>query len=61
MCALGGISLWQIGEVYQSAADLADNWLPSIEGLGDVRGAVSNVQRLSLLVILESSPAAMQA
>ncbi|WP_027214763.1 methyl-accepting chemotaxis protein [Burkholderia sp. WSM2232] len=55
MCALGAFALWQINRVDSSARDIADNWLPSVQTLGDVRGAANAVRRASLRIMLDPS------
>jgi methyl-accepting chemotaxis protein len=51
---IGGLAVLQVSRVYGGTVDLADNWLPSVQSLGDVRNLANEVRRTTLRVVLES-------
>lgn len=57
----GGLVLQQTDRVYQDAVDLADNWLPSVEILGDIRSAANSARKAQLQSLLEEDPKAKVA
>ncbi|MDD0809960.1 methyl-accepting chemotaxis protein [Curvibacter sp. RS43] len=63
MVVSGGISLHQASRINASTVDLADNWLPSVNLLGDLKEGANLVRRAEFRHLLEDSPeqkAAMQ-
>src|SRR5450830_1523700 len=58
---LGGFGIYQMSQANFYARDLGTNWLPSVRVLGDIRGTVNEIRRVSLRIFLESTPEARQA
>ncbi|GAB5097820.1 methyl-accepting chemotaxis protein [Caballeronia sp. HLA56] len=55
LCLIGALALVQVSRVYQGTADLAGNWLPSVQTLGDVRAATNAVRRGSMGALLATN------
>ncbi|WP_290428862.1 methyl-accepting chemotaxis protein [Roseateles amylovorans] len=53
LCVVAGLGSFETVRVNDNVVDLADNWLPSIKALGDVRGQANNVRRVSMRHVLE--------
>lgn len=49
----GAMSLSQASHINRGARDLAENWLPSVQSLGDVRAEANRVRRTTLAIILQ--------
>ncbi|WP_144141362.1 methyl-accepting chemotaxis protein [Paraburkholderia sp. BCC1884] len=52
LCAVGGIGLIEASRIFDGTREIADNWLPSIESLGNIRTQADDVRRLSLRELL---------
>lgn len=61
LCGISTTALYQASRIYGSTEDLADNWLPSVAALGNVRALANSVRRASLRSVLEIEPAGKQA
>ncbi len=61
LCAVAGLSSYETARINDSVVDLADNWLPSVRVLGDLRAQVNSARRASLRHVLESGKAAKDA
>ena len=48
LSVLGGLGVYQLSRVNDSASDLGTNWLPSVQALGDIRDNMNRARRLSL-------------
>ena len=55
LCAVSGLAAWQMGSVNGQARELGDNWLPSVQALGELRGIANAARRSSLQHVLEDS------
>jgi len=56
MLASGAASLWQASRINASTVDLAENWLPSINLLGDLKEQANLVRRAEFRHMLEDKP-----
>ncbi len=56
----GGVGLYQIAKVNDSTTDMATNWLPSVQILGEIDGWLNQERRATMRHVLESEPAAKQ-
>ncbi|WP_244831700.1 methyl-accepting chemotaxis protein [Caballeronia sp. TF1N1] len=54
LCAVGGIGLVQASRIYDGTREMGQNWLPSVEALGKVRGFADDVRRTSLRALVTS-------
>jgi len=61
MLASGATSLRQASRINASTVDLADNWLPSINLLGDLKEQANLVRRAEFRHMLEAKPEQKQA
>ena len=61
MLASGGTSLRQASRINASTVDLAENWLPSINLLGDLKEQANLVRRAEFRHLLEDKPEQKQA
>ncbi|WP_250537177.1 methyl-accepting chemotaxis protein [Caballeronia sp. AZ10_KS36] len=52
LCLIGGLALFQVSRVYGGTQDLAQNWLPSVQTLSDIRAAANAVRRATLVIVL---------
>lgn len=50
----GGLAVLQVSRIYGGTQDIAENWLPSVQSLGEIRALANGVRRASLRSILES-------
>jgi len=57
----GGLAMLQSSRIYGGTQDIAGNWLPSVQTLGEIRALANGVRRASLRSILESDAAAKQS
>jgi len=49
LCAVGGVGLLQSSRIYDGTYQIGNDWLPSVETLGTMRGHADDARRLSLL------------
>jgi methyl-accepting chemotaxis protein len=56
---LGISNMWSMDRVNQASTDLADNWMPSVRAVMDLRTDVGEVRRWELAHLLNEDPAAM--
>ncbi|MFJ9531486.1 methyl-accepting chemotaxis protein [Herbaspirillum sp. NPDC101396] len=56
VAALGGFALMQLGKVNEASGQIADNWLPSIRTLADIKLSLSRVRSFELQYISALSP-----
>ncbi|MDD0837461.1 methyl-accepting chemotaxis protein [Curvibacter sp. HBC61] len=61
MTLSGAISLRQASHINDSTVDLADNWLPSVNLLGDLKERVNLVRRAEFRHLLEDGPEQKEA
>ncbi|MFJ9449112.1 methyl-accepting chemotaxis protein [Herbaspirillum sp. NPDC101397] len=54
--ALGGFALMQLGKVNEVSGEIANNWLPSIRTLADIKLSLSRVRSFELQYISALSP-----
>ncbi|APD13555.1 methyl-accepting chemotaxis protein [Pandoraea pulmonicola] len=52
LCIVGGMSVFQASRIYAGTRDLADNWLPSVQTLGNAQVAANTARRASLASLL---------
>ncbi|MCE4554187.1 methyl-accepting chemotaxis protein [Roseateles cellulosilyticus] len=57
LCTIAGLGMYQSSRLNANAIDLADNWLPSVRSLGDLRAKVNGLRRASMRHVLEESDA----
>jgi methyl-accepting chemotaxis protein len=55
LCAVAALGAWQLRAVNGQARELGDNWLPSVQALGELRGIANAARRSSLQHVLEDS------
>ena len=55
LCAIAGAGAYQTAKIHANVVDLADNWLPSVQALGDLRAVANGVRRTSLRHLLEKT------
>jgi len=53
LCAVAGMGGYQTARINDNVVDLADNWLPSVKALGDLRAQLNRMRRASLRHVLE--------
>ena len=53
---LGAVALTQLSHINSNTQDIAGNWLPSIESLGDMRIALNRMRRAEGRMASASSP-----
>ena len=61
LCFMGATAYFQASKIYGGTEEIADNWLPSVQTLGDMRAQANTIRRASLRSVLESTPAGKQA
>jgi len=54
LCASGGTGLLQASHIYDGTREIGDDWLPSIETLGQLRSHADDVRRLLLRGLLSA-------
>ncbi|WP_244850969.1 methyl-accepting chemotaxis protein [Caballeronia sp. SL2Y3] len=52
LCLIGGLALLQVSRVYRGTEDIAQNWLPSVQTLSDIRASANAVRRATLVMVL---------
>ena len=57
LLAVAGTGAWSTRRVNANVVDLGTNWLTSVQGLGDLRGAAQDLRRLSLRHVLAADAA----
>src|SRR5574343_470848 len=55
LCAVAALGAWQLRTVNGQARDLGDNWLPSVQALGELRAIANAARRSSIQHVLEDS------
>ena len=55
LCASGTMAIYQVSNVYKGTEDLATDWLPSIQTLGEIRARANEVRRATLRSVLETN------
>ncbi|WP_345817294.1 methyl-accepting chemotaxis protein (plasmid) [Paraburkholderia sp. PREW-6R] len=53
LCLLGTLAIYQSSRIYAGTVDLADNWLPSVQVLGEIQAAANTSRRATLRALLE--------
>jgi len=56
MCSMGVAAHFQASRIYDGTEEIAENWLPSVQTLGDARAQANNARRASLRSVLEATP-----
>jgi methyl-accepting chemotaxis protein len=56
LCFTGGLAIFQASRIYAGTNELATNWLPSVEVLGELRALTNVVRRTSLRLTIEPDP-----
>ncbi|OXI34755.1 methyl-accepting chemotaxis protein [Burkholderia sp. AU16741] len=54
----GGLAMLQASRIYAGTQDIADNWLSSVQKLGEIRALANGVRRASLRSVMESEATA---
>ncbi|MCA7955805.1 methyl-accepting chemotaxis protein [Burkholderia seminalis] len=54
----GGLAMLQASRIYAGTQEISDNWLSSVQKLGEIRALANGVRRASLRSVMESEPAA---
>jgi methyl-accepting chemotaxis protein len=54
LVAVGGISIWKINKMASHAKEINDDWMPSVQTLSQIQQDFIDIQRLSLLIALET-------
>ncbi|HDR9153368.1 TPA: MCP four helix bundle domain-containing protein, partial [Burkholderia vietnamiensis] len=54
----GGLAALQASRIYEGTREIADNWLVSVQTLGEIRALANGVRRASLRSVLESEASA---
>jgi len=54
LCAVAGIGSYQTSKINDGVTDLAENWLPSVQVLGELKSHANTIRRSSLVHLLES-------
>ena len=54
LATVGGIGLLQSSRIFSGTQQIGDNWLPSVEALGNMRSLAQDVRRTSLRMLLAS-------
>ena len=52
LCIVGGMAVFQASRIYAGTRDLADNWLPSVQTLGEAQVAANATRRATLALLL---------
>ena len=60
MIVVGGLGIYELSTVNQSAVDLGTNWLPSIKALAAIEKDMANVRRFELASILQTDKKSME-
>jgi methyl-accepting chemotaxis protein len=60
LCVVGAVGLMQSSRIFDGTREIADNWLPSVEALGNVRSKADDARRLSLAELLTTDPEQMR-
>ncbi len=55
LCGVAGLGAWELRAVNGQARDLSDNWLPSVQALGEMRAIANAARRSSIQHVLEDS------
>jgi methyl-accepting chemotaxis protein len=50
---ISGLAILQVSRVYEGTRDIADNWLPGVQSLGEARALANSVRRATLRSVLE--------
>ncbi|MEA3117836.1 MAG: hypothetical protein QOI13_1106 [Paraburkholderia sp.] len=61
LCLVGGFSVHEASFINGSTVDIADNWLPKVQSLGDMRAEVNTVRRTELRLLIEAEPKTRQS
>ncbi|WP_370679614.1 methyl-accepting chemotaxis protein [Comamonas sp. GB3 AK4-5] len=56
LCLMGAAAYFQASRIYEGTEQIADNWLPSIQTLGDTLAQANVVRRTALRAVLETTP-----
>ncbi|WP_419900580.1 methyl-accepting chemotaxis protein [Roseomonas sp. USHLN139] len=56
--AMGGISVMALRSVNHSTLDLATNWMPAVDALGDLRATATRVRLVAFQVVTAENPTA---
>ncbi|MBW9102320.1 methyl-accepting chemotaxis protein [Paraburkholderia phenoliruptrix] len=57
----GGLAMLQASRIYAGTEEIADNWLASVQTLGEIRALANGVRRASLRSVMESEATAKQS
>ncbi len=61
LVVLGGFSVYELAAVNRTSTDMAENWLPSVQSLGEINAAVSDFRAAEENHILQTDDAGMSA
>ncbi|MBV7418130.1 MCP four helix bundle domain-containing protein [Comamonas sp. CMM03] len=61
LCSMGAASHFQASRIYDGTEEIAENWLPSVQALGDARALANSARRASLRSVLEVTPEGKRA
>jgi len=56
ICALGVFAVMQLDKVNNASTDIANNWMPSINALGNIKMAMARARSFELQAIVATSP-----
>ncbi|WP_408583553.1 methyl-accepting chemotaxis protein [Paraburkholderia tropica] len=54
LCLIGGLALLQVSRIYRGTDELANQWLPGVQALGEIRAYMNDARRASLVVAMAS-------
>ncbi len=62
LCLTGAFASWQTSRIYNDGTvRIADDWLPAVQALGDIRAYANGIRRTSLRLAMEPSATARSA
>lgn len=54
LCVVAGIGMYQTSKLNDNVVDLAEDWLPSIQTLSDLKSEINGIRRATLRHVLEA-------
>ncbi len=57
LCTLGGTAAWVITDIKEKSRDVSENWMPTIDRLGDLVAELNGMRTAELAVALYDDPA----
>jgi len=57
LVGVAGMGVWQVQRINANVLDLGENWLPSVQALGDLRETVDNARRAGMRQVLATDDA----